>query len=47
MYYSSWEWNIGQLRYLFMVDDWKQHNINALKSIFRLDAWDLEHYFGV
>ena len=46
MYYDSWEWNVDQLRYFFLVDDWRQHNIDSLKSIFRLDAWDLEHYFG-
>ena len=46
MLYSSWEWNVDQLRYFFLVDDWRQHNIDSLKGIFRLDDWALEHYFG-
>ena len=46
MYYNSWTWNLDQLRSLFLFDNWRQHNIHTLKSIVRLDAWDLEHYFG-
>ena len=43
---EEWQWDMDRLRELFSQGRWQQQCIDALCTVFELDAAQREHYFG-
>ncbi|MBR5429321.1 MAG: CotH kinase family protein, partial [Firmicutes bacterium] len=44
--YHDWARHVQQLRSFIQENDWRQHNIDTLCAIFKLDEQQRIHYFG-
>ena len=44
--YYEWTRHVQQLRDFIVDNDWRQHNIDTLCTIFKLDEQQRAHYFG-
>ena len=44
--YNDWARHVKQLQSFIRDNDWRQHNIDTLCRIFKLDEQQRAHYFG-